>query len=47
MQRTAAIRHAELRRLLADISWNAFAAAGNAANEGKVAPFPTLPLEDS
>ncbi|MGC1211316.1 MAG: hypothetical protein WA890_08665 [Micromonospora sp.] len=47
MQRTAAIRHAELRRLLADISWNAFAAAGNAANESKVVPFPTLPLEDS
>ena len=46
VQRSAAVRHAELRRLLADISWNAFAAAGNAANEGKVAPFPTLPPED-
>lgn len=46
LQRSAAVRHAELRRLLADISWNAFTAAGNAANRGKVVPFPTLPPED-
>ena len=46
VQRSAAVRHAELRRLLADISWTAFAAAGNAASEAKVVPFPTLPPED-
>ncbi|MEU4370292.1 hypothetical protein [Micromonospora chersina] len=41
LQRSAAIRHAELKRLLVDISWNAFAAAGNADESGKVVPFPT------
>ncbi|WP_329107001.1 hypothetical protein OG792_02620 [Micromonospora sp. NBC_01699] len=43
LQRNAARRHAELKRLLVDISWNAFAAAGNAEVEtsGNVVPFPT------
>ena len=42
LQRSAAERHADLKRLLVDISWNAFAAAGNAESEtsGKVVPFP-------
>ncbi|MFF3864541.1 hypothetical protein [Micromonospora sp. NPDC001898] len=42
LQRNAAVRHAELKRLLVDISWNAFAAAGNAETPGKVVPFPTV-----
>ncbi|WP_346538066.1 hypothetical protein [Micromonospora sp. DPT] len=46
LQRSAAVRHAELKRLLVDISWNAFAAAGNAETSGKVVPFPTAPSED-
>lgn len=43
LQHNAAERHAELKRLLVDISWNAFAAAGNAEPEssGNVVPFPT------
>ncbi|MFK3981328.1 hypothetical protein ACI2K4_13235 [Micromonospora sp. NPDC050397] len=43
LQRDAAQRHAELKRLLVDISWNAFAAVGNAEPEstGNVVPFPT------
>ncbi|MET7970555.1 hypothetical protein [Micromonospora sp. NPDC005305] len=40
LQRSAAVRHAELKRLLVDISWNAFAAAGNADESGTVVPFP-------
>ncbi len=41
LQRNAALRHAELKRMLVDISWNAFAAAGNAEHlGGKVVPFP-------
>lgn len=43
LQRNAAVRHAELKRLLVDISWNAFTAAGNAEQQGTVVPFPTLP----
>jgi hypothetical protein len=43
LQRDAADRHAELRRMLADISWNSFAAAGNAGGSGTVLPFPTSP----
>ncbi|WP_433551638.1 hypothetical protein ACQP08_29530 [Micromonospora zamorensis] len=43
LQHSAAIRHAETKKLLVDISWNAFAAAGNAESAGKVAPFPTTP----
>ncbi|MCI4062842.1 hypothetical protein MRQ36_09775 [Micromonospora sp. R77] len=43
IQRNAAVRHAELKRLLVDISWNAFTAAGNAEHSGQVVPFPTLP----
>ncbi|MFC0007203.1 hypothetical protein [Micromonospora siamensis] len=43
LQRNAAERHAELKKLLVDISWNAFTAAGNAEAPGKVVPFPTLP----
>ncbi len=41
LQRNAAVRHAELKRLLVDISWNAFAAAGNGNDErgAKVVPF--------
>ncbi|MFC4146356.1 hypothetical protein ACFO0M_08830 [Micromonospora mangrovi] len=45
VQRNAALRHAELKRLLVDISWNAFTAAGNAEHPAKVVPFPTLPPE--
>ncbi|GGR83233.1 hypothetical protein GCM10010169_29350 [Micromonospora fulviviridis] len=45
LQRNAAARHAELKRLLVDISWNAFAAAGNADESGKVVPFPTAGQE--
>ncbi|MEU0079545.1 hypothetical protein ABZY58_16705 [Micromonospora tulbaghiae] len=41
LQRNAAVRHAELKRMLVDISWNAFAAAGNADQPGKVVPFPS------
>ncbi|MET9297745.1 hypothetical protein ABZX66_00325 [Micromonospora aurantiaca] len=41
LQRNAALRHAELKRMLVDISWNAFAAAGNAEHAGKVVPFPS------
>ncbi|MFI7303333.1 hypothetical protein ACIBM8_08975 [Micromonospora aurantiaca] len=41
LQRDAALRHAELKRMLVDISWNAFAAAGNAEQPGKVVPFPS------
>ncbi|MEU7174908.1 hypothetical protein [Micromonospora tulbaghiae] len=41
VQRNAAVRHAELKRMLVDISWNAFAAAGNAEQSGKVVPFPS------
>ncbi|MFI6256112.1 hypothetical protein ACIBCL_08325 [Micromonospora zamorensis] len=41
LQHSAAIRHAETKKLLVDISWNAFAAAGNAESAGKVVPFPT------
>ncbi|NYH43541.1 hypothetical protein HNR22_003268 [Micromonospora jinlongensis] len=43
LQQSAAIRHAETKKLLVDISWNAFAAAGNAESAGKVVPFPTVP----
>ncbi|MFF5175270.1 hypothetical protein ACFY3U_21915 [Micromonospora sp. NPDC000089] len=46
LQRSAAARHAELKRLLVDISWNAFTAAGNAETPGTVVPFPTMPLND-
>ncbi|WP_320069271.1 hypothetical protein [Micromonospora sp. RTGN7] len=45
LQRNAAVRHAELKRLLVDISWNAFTAAGNAETQGKVVPFPTMSPE--
>ncbi|MEO3777084.1 hypothetical protein ABGB16_09570 [Micromonospora sp. B11E3] len=51
LQHNAATRHAELRRLLVDISWNAFAAAGNAGGTGdvgapgKIVPFPTVSPE--
>ncbi|WP_244252650.1 hypothetical protein [Micromonospora antibiotica] len=45
LQRSAAARHAELKRLLVDISWNAFAAAGNAESAGTVVPFPTTSVE--
>ncbi|TDB99853.1 hypothetical protein E1091_06045 [Micromonospora fluostatini] len=47
LQRNAALRHADLKRLLVDISWNAFAAAGNAetTGPGTVVPFPTRPGE--
>ncbi|MGW3602406.1 hypothetical protein [Micromonospora sp. NPDC005161] len=40
LQHNAAVRHAEMKKLLVDISWNAFAAAGNAESVGKVVPFP-------
>ncbi|MGW0216171.1 hypothetical protein ACWDXH_17455 [Micromonospora chokoriensis] len=43
LQHSAAVRHAEVKKLLVDISWNAFAAAGNAESAGKVVPFPTAP----
>lgn len=46
LQRSAAARHAELKRLLVDISWNAFTAAGNAETSGTVVPFPTVSTED-
>lgn len=49
VQRDVAERHADLRRLLVDISWNAFTAAGNAGNCGdvpgdrsNVVPFPSI-----
>lgn len=45
LQRNAAVRHAELKRLLVDISWNAFAAAGNADQPAKVVPFPVAPAD--
>ncbi|MDG4783979.1 hypothetical protein O7614_30440 [Micromonospora sp. WMMD961] len=45
LQRSAAIRHAEIKKLLVDISWNAFAAAGNAESSGKVVPFPSAPAD--
>ncbi|WFE32268.1 hypothetical protein [Micromonospora sp. WMMD975] len=45
LQRNAAARHAELKRLLVDISWNAFAAAGNSDQTAKVVPFPTSPQD--
>ncbi|MDG4761869.1 hypothetical protein [Micromonospora sp. WMMD710] len=41
LQHNAAVRHAEMKKLLVDISWNAFAAAGNAESAGKVVPFPS------
>ncbi|MDM4720914.1 hypothetical protein QTQ03_15425 [Micromonospora sp. WMMA1363] len=43
LQHNAAQRHAEVKRLLVDISWNAFAAAGNADSPGKIVPFPSAP----
>ncbi|MFG3556478.1 hypothetical protein ACGGAQ_19045 [Micromonospora sp. NPDC047557] len=46
LQRNAAIRHAETKKLLVDISWNAFTAAGNAESSGKVVPFPSSAGED-
>lgn len=46
LQQNAAVRHAETKKLLVDISWNAFTAAGNAESTGKVVPFPSSPLED-
>ncbi|ATO16317.1 hypothetical protein CO540_22805 [Micromonospora sp. WMMA2032] len=45
LQRNAALRHAEVKRLLVDISWNAFAAAGNADQPAKVVPFPSPPQD--
>ncbi|MFI6758744.1 hypothetical protein ACIBF5_06310 [Micromonospora sp. NPDC050417] len=47
LQRSAADRHAELKRLLVDISWNAFAAVGNAEPEsnGNVVPFPSTAFD--
>ncbi|MEU4472172.1 hypothetical protein [Micromonospora sp. NPDC023888] len=45
LQHNAAVRHAEMKKLLVDISWNAFAAAGNAESAGKVVPFPTAPAD--
>ncbi|MEU8182495.1 hypothetical protein AB0B85_12760 [Micromonospora sp. NPDC049044] len=45
LQHNAAVRHAELKKLLVDISWNAFAAAGNAESTGKVVPFPVAPAD--
>ncbi|MEV7227445.1 hypothetical protein AB0M79_10555 [Polymorphospora sp. NPDC051019] len=45
LQANAAQRHAELKRLLVDISWNAFAAAGNAESPANVVPFPTMAYE--
>ncbi|MEV4658127.1 hypothetical protein [Micromonospora sp. NPDC049301] len=45
LQHNAAVRHAEVKKLLVDISWNAFAAAGNADNQGTVVPFPTGPAD--
>ncbi|MEH1167229.1 hypothetical protein V6V47_17775 [Micromonospora sp. CPCC 205539] len=46
LQRNAAVRHAEMKKLLVDISWNAFAAAGNAESAATVVPFPTAPGDD-
>ncbi|MDG4806339.1 hypothetical protein O7634_06175 [Micromonospora sp. WMMD1120] len=46
LQRNAAIRHSEVKKLLVDISWNAFTAAGNAESTGKVVPFPTVSSDD-
>ncbi|MGC4852496.1 hypothetical protein ACLQ24_03675 [Micromonospora sp. DT4] len=46
LQHNAAVRHAETKKLLVDISWNAFTAAGNADSSGKVVPFPSSPVED-
>ena len=43
LQRNAAQRHAELKRLMVDISWNAFTAAGNSESPAKVVPFPSTP----
>ncbi|MGN9810766.1 hypothetical protein ACTMSW_15555 [Micromonospora sp. BQ11] len=45
LQRNAAERHAEFKRMLVDISWNAFAAAGDAESTGKVVPFPSAPSD--
>ncbi|MCO1598793.1 hypothetical protein M8C17_26950 [Micromonospora sp. RHAY321] len=45
LQHNAAVRHAEMKKLLVDISWNAFAAAGNAESGGQVVPFPTGPAD--
>jgi hypothetical protein len=47
LQRNAAERHAELKRLLVDISWNAFAAAGNADSQANVVPFPTTAYDQA
>jgi hypothetical protein len=46
-QRSAAERHAELKRLLVDISWNAFTAAGNGDGDGpgNVVPFRSVSHE--
>lgn len=41
LQRSAAERHADLKRLLVDISWNAFTAAGNTDSGANVVPFPS------
>jgi hypothetical protein len=46
LQHNAAVRHAETKKLLVDISWNAFTAAGNAESSGKVVPFPNSSVED-
>lgn len=40
LQRNAAERHADLKRIVVDISWNAFAAAGNTDGPTNVVPFP-------
>ncbi|WP_244298651.1 hypothetical protein [Micromonospora cremea] len=45
LQHNAAVRHAEMKKLLVDISWNAFAAAGNAESAGNVVPFPAGPSD--
>lgn len=51
LQREAAEQHADVRRLLVDISWNAFAAAGNAGHavdvpgRANVVPFPSGPYD--
>ncbi|WBB79094.1 hypothetical protein O7606_23380 [Micromonospora sp. WMMD882] len=45
LQHNAAVRHAELKRVLVDISWNAFAAVGNSESPAKVVPFPMSPPE--
>jgi hypothetical protein len=42
LQRNAAERHAEVKRLLVDISWNVFTAAGNGESRANVVPFPTV-----